>query len=73
MSLRYSQKIIDRAVELYNKEVGGKQVYKVEAIPEILKEEFPGKVVKLTRATIYLWLKKYDRINYRIRREKGNE
>lgn len=67
---KYDQRIIDRAIELYNKEVEGHRVYRVEAIPAMLKEEFPGKVKNLSRATIYLWLNRYDRINYRIRREE---
>lgn len=65
---KYDQRIIDRAIQLYNTEIDGRRVYRVDVIPTLLKEEFPGKVNKLSRATIYLWLNRYDRIKYRMRR-----
>jgi len=65
---KYDQKVINRAIELYNTEVNGKRIYRVDSIPDIIRSEFPGRADKLTRATIYFWLKRYDLINYRIRK-----
>jgi len=68
----YNKEIIDRCLQLYNYEVDGRRVYRVDAIPAIIRQEFSAEpnIEKLSRGTIYFWLHRYDAINYRIRREK---
>lgn len=73
--VRYDMRIVNKAIELYNKRTSeGKRVYRVEAIPDILREEFPTdkKVKTLCRSSIYQWLNKFDTPN-RARRESQNE
>ncbi len=71
---KYRPEIIKRAIQLYNYEINGQRVYRVDAIPDILKREFGESAVrKLKRGTIYFWLLRYDSVNYRIRREQKND
>ncbi len=72
MHTNYETKIVDRAIALYNERLGGRRIYKLDVIISILQGEFPGRCDKLTRATIYLWLKRFDSVNYQNRRGNKN-
>lgn len=55
MPATFNESIKEMVLKLYNTKVKGKRIYRVEAIPYIIEKEFNKKI---TRQTIYNWIKK---------------